>query len=232
MPKTPINRETLKTHLQYGKWIYLLIAFACFFVGDLLYTMTEYRAPNERRVDIELVGEGYETASMDEVTASLLETGQAADETLEVVDVVSVQYTENTSVNTYGTVKFSVIVAAREGDIYVLPKKLFRQLYEGDGVIPLEGYVASGVLSTDGLDLSAVTLDESSGESDDDGNYLPKETDVTHLYGLPMDDCAGLRDYGYDPTDSFAVIMSYSANPDTAAVVLEAFRDAMKGAAQ
>ena len=49
----------IKNHFQYRLWVYLLIAVAGWFAADLLYTVTAYRPPAERKVDFVLVQGGY-----------------------------------------------------------------------------------------------------------------------------------------------------------------------------
>ena len=43
--KTPINARTLRQHLTYNWWKYLLIIAVAFGLVDLLYTVTAYRSP-------------------------------------------------------------------------------------------------------------------------------------------------------------------------------------------
>ena len=56
MPNTKLTRDKLKNHFQYGKMIYLVILAVAALIGNLVFTITVYHAPNERRIDIELIG--------------------------------------------------------------------------------------------------------------------------------------------------------------------------------
>ena len=54
--KTPVTRASLKQHLTYNWWKYLLLAALSFFLVDLLYTVTAYRSPADKRVELYIYG--------------------------------------------------------------------------------------------------------------------------------------------------------------------------------
>ena len=81
MPNTKLTREKLKVHFHYSRMIYLIVVVLAVLAGNLVYTMTEYRAPNARRVDIELIGAYADPSSQacKDAVAQLLAAGQEAD---------------------------------------------------------------------------------------------------------------------------------------------------------
>ena len=52
MPNTKLTSARLKNHFQYSKMLYLVILVVAAMIGNLVFTMTVYHAPNERRIDI------------------------------------------------------------------------------------------------------------------------------------------------------------------------------------
>ena len=54
--KTPINAASLKQHLTYCWWKYLLAAVLSVFLVNLIYTVTAYRSPPEKTVSFFVYG--------------------------------------------------------------------------------------------------------------------------------------------------------------------------------
>lgn len=223
MPNTRVTKQKISTHLHYGKWLYILSAVIAFFVVDMAYTMTEYRPPAERKVDIELVGGYPDTDSYlnTEVSSKMMEAGLAADETLEEVYFYTISYSGDAEQDIYGAQKYMVMIAAQEGDIYVVNRTLMEQLVMQGAATPLDGYIESGALNVEGMDLESVTFDEPAEdeETPPSGNR--------YVYALPA---SGLNrmlesDINYDNRDKYIVLMSYSKNPDTSIVALQSMID-------
>lgn len=225
MPNTRITKARLSTHLHYGKWVYLAILAAGFFVTDLVYTMTEYRPPNERKVDIELVGSGIvDTDRLLPLASDALAAGQVDDATLEAVEFFQISYSGDPMTDVYGAQKFTVMTAAGEGDVYIVPKSLMERLWFEAAALPLDDYVSRGLLDVSGLDLSACTLG-APGEASEDGQFTVNYAGETHLYAVPVGQWVGLADAGYPTQDTYAVVMHYSKNPETSVRVLQYLRD-------
>lgn len=222
MPNIKITKERIKNHLHYGKWVYLAIAVICWFLGDLLFTMTEYRPPDEREVTVEVVCANY--VDQDALTSSAawaLAAGQAFDETLEKVEITAIAYSGDAEKDIYGAQKFTVMVAAGQGDIYLLPKSLFAMLWAQGGIVPLDTYVETGILKTDGLDLSETTLGAPVQPGGPESEIVEDEAGDKHLYGIPLTDLPGLTAAGYPRETAYAVVMAYGKNPETSAFVLQ-----------
>ena len=77
MPNTKLTRERLSNHLHYGKMFYLVICIVVGMLADVLFTVTAYRAPDERKVDIELVGLYANIEDVDALQQDAVEYGQA-----------------------------------------------------------------------------------------------------------------------------------------------------------
>ena len=236
MPNTKLTREKLKVHFHYNRMIYLIVVALSVLAGNLVFTMTEYRAPNERRVDIELVGAYADTSTQEckDVKARLLAAGQEAERiadaeqgidvtaadyecALQEVDFFTVEYDETSNdaeASYYGLQKYMVTLAAQEGDIYVLGRNQLIELIEQNAVVPLDGYIERGVIDPGDRDLGNVTFDE----YDDD----EKATGERHIYALQAGTLIGFNDvFSFSPEGKYLAIVRFSQNPDTAAAVLQ-----------
>jgi len=235
MPNTKLTREKLSVHFHYSKLIYVVVIIVAAMVGNLAYTMTAYHAPNERRIDIELIG-GYADPSGEgaaQAVDALLAAGRtwerardaelgvdtaAADyeAPLQELQFLSLQYDPESSSeeNYYASQKYMVTLAAQEGDIYVLPRTLMVELAEQNTLVPLDDYIAGGIIDPGDRKLGRVTFDE----RDDDGNA----TGGQHIYALQADTLTGMREaLNYEPEGKYLAIVQFSRNQDTAAVVLQ-----------
>ncbi|MBR0462779.1 MAG: hypothetical protein IJJ23_00110 [Clostridia bacterium] len=234
MPNTKMTGAKFRNHVFYNKYIYGLIAIVAVLLGNLLFSTTAYRAPNARRIDIEMVGAYVNTATdaTKEVQAQLLAAGkeweiqrdaeagvdvQAEDyePALQELEILGLDYSgEGTSENDYyAAQKFMVLLAAQEGDIYLISRTLMTDLADQGLLVPLDGYIEDGLLYTGDRSLGKVTFDEL------DENE--KATGVQHVYALQATPMTGLTDaFSYDTTDKYVCIMAFSQNPDTAAAVI------------
>ena len=234
MPNTKMTAEKFKIHFYYHKVLYAVVIVASLMLGSLLFTTTTYVAPNEHRIDIELIG-GYMSNSSpaaEAAIADLLTAGQAWETErdaglgidtaaadykpdLEELTVVGLSYTgDGSSENDYyAAQKFMVMLAAQEGDIYVLNRQLMLQLLDSNLLVPLDKYIADGLIDPGERNLGRVTFEA----VDDDGNPTGEE----HIFALQADYLTGLYDtFEFDPTDMYVCIVGFSRNQDTAAAVL------------
>lgn len=239
MPNTKLTREKLKIHFHYSRMAYLIVIALTVMAGNLLYSMTEYRAPNERRIDVELVGNYAETSTdaCQQAKAQMLLAGQEAERqadaaagidvtapdyecALEEVEIFSIEYDENSSSEDsyYSIQKYMVTLAAQEGDIYVISRSQLIELIEQNAVVPLDDYIEQGVLDPGDRELGKVTFDE----YDDDG----QATGERHIYALQADTLTGLStSMYYNPTGKYLAIMQFSKNQDTAVAVMQEMID-------
>lgn len=220
MPTAKPTWAQIKNHLHYGKWIYLLIALLSWFGYDLAYTMTEYRPPDNRKVDFQLVQAGSVDADrLGALAARALEAGRIHDATLELVEFMGLPYAGDPETDVYGAQVFTVKLQAREGDLWVLPRATFEQLQPMGVFEPLDGYIACGMIRPNGADLKAFTLPAPSDEVDADGAPLAPNGEPG-VYALPASLLPALAQAGYRVEDACVALVGFSTNPDTAAAVL------------
>ncbi len=199
--KTVLTKDRLKNHFTYHFWIYLLAAAGCIFGWNLLYTMTEYRSPEEKRIDVYIQG----SVVSEERTDSFLKTvWHAYVPEMETVETV---YMLQNSQDYYSNVQLTVYLMAREGDIYMLSSSDFKSFASQGMFLDLSDPVADGSLNVDGLDLSAgyVALI--------DDNGLPSKE--RSFFGIPASSLKGLsEEMGLDTSDLIIGVTVFNGNQE------------------
>ena len=190
--KTPINSGTLRQHLTYSWWKYLLIAVIAFGLVDLLYTVTAYHAPRDKTVGLYVYGYVNET----ELTPYLDNIRQT-----EMPDMEEVNGLALTIDDTYGPMQLMTYIAAGEGDVYLLPRENFLSLSSEGAFIPLENDPELMEILKD-VDLQR-------------GWRKNTETGENHLYGIPQDKLPGLIQYAY-AQDGFLCVPLTGGNQENA----------------
>lgn len=189
---TPVNKSTLKHHFTYYWWLYLLIAVLSVLCISLLYTMTAYRVPNEKKIHLIVYGlldydrmDGY----MESVRSHDLPDMEKMDSEQVLPDDVN------------GLSTLSTRVYASEGDIYVLPMDTFSDYAEAGILMPLENDRELNEILGDQADTTRGwrSLRNSDGES--------------HLFGIPLDQLPGLSPYLF-ANRGFICVAYGSTNPD------------------
>ena len=238
MPNTKLTKSSLSNHFDYGKKVYIAIALVTWLLADLLFSTTEYRPPNERNVDIQLVGAYADTEGLVETAAVALEAGQAYerkqaeeagiigegdayDTPLQTVSFYSLMYDTANTEDVYGVQKYMVTLAAQEGDIYIVNRVLLDDLVLQGVAVPLDPYIDAGILDPGDRDLSRVTFDEpieNEGETPS-GNR--------HIYALQADSLYRMldEDIGYFTLDKYMLITTFSKNQETSAAVMQSLID-------
>ena len=233
MPKTKYSKEYLKNHFFYSRWVYLVVVLVALGAAEITFTVTRYQAPNARRVDIELLGGYADLSNTADAEKALLAAGQAyelaRDEAngvdtsasdyevpLQEVGIYNINYSGTVSDNDdyYAGQKYMVMLAAQEGDIYILSRRQLIELIEQNAVVPLDGYIERGVIDPGDRDLGNVTFDE----YDDD----EQTTGERHVYALQASSLTGMNDaLSFNPEGKYMAIVRLSQNPDTAAAVMQ-----------
>ena len=209
--KTPINSRTLRQHLTYNWWKYLLIAVIAFGLVDLLYTVTAPRAPRDKTVGFYVYGYLNET----DFTPYLDNIHQTEMDDMEEVTAYAL-----TIDDTYGPMQLMTYLAAGEGDVYLLPREQFLNNAMSGSLLPLEN------------DAELLALFDSSNVSLQSGWRRDTETGETHLYGIPLDKLPGLSRYVYAQDGYLSVIIS-SGNKENALKLLRILgRDGLQESAE
>lgn len=201
---TPVNKKTLKHHLDYHGWKYILLAVLAVFGWWLIYDVTEPVAPPEKRIDIYVQAE----TTMDELMQAFMEP--VWQETVpEMEEVVAASLLVSDEYN--AAMQLVVHFAAADGDIYIMHQDYYAQ-YAREGVfVPLDSLIEEGRLNVDGIDLTKGYVD------------VPVEFDENHtpvawekqLCGIPLESLYGfMTEMQVDNRVLYACIAQNNGNED------------------
>lgn len=199
MEKNRITKRWLKNHFTYSWWKYLLLIVLSVLGVNLIFTTTEYRPPEEKKIELYVCNGYADVVGMKETLWPLFLQCSPDQEELTVLNIDLV------SGDIYASMQFSTYAAAQQGDILLMPVGEMQKL-TADGAnyafADLTPYIESGVLDVADIDLSAgVMADENGGKG---------------IYAIPADTLYGLLDWGNDPAQSMIGVTAYSGNEENA----------------
>lgn len=199
-----LTRKWLKNHLTYSWWKYLLMTVLCVFGVEMLFTVTAYRPPEEKKIELYVCNSYVDAQALQEALSPLFFEAFPDQEELTVLNI------NLASDDIYAAMQFSTYAAARQGDVCLLPLSEVKKL-SVDGAeyafTELTPYLESGAINAQGIDLTNGRCTDQAG--------------VEGVYGIPADTLGGLRRLGNDPANSVLCIMNYSGNEDHAAAVVD-----------
>lgn len=203
MADNRITKQRIKNHWTYSWWKYLLLTVLVVFGVNIFFSMTAYRSPEEKKVEIYLCNGWADTElAYADMWPMLLEVAPDQEELL----VMNINLTSD---DYHVVMQFTTYAAAQQGDILLLPKSEFKRYASGD----VEGYYAdltpyfeSGMLSAEAFDLT--------------GMAWPKMEGGQGIYGVPTDALYGFIPYGIDPADSVLAVTAYSGNEENCVKML------------
>lgn len=198
-----ITRKWLKNHLTYSWWKYLVLVVACVMGVDMLFAMTAYRVPEDKKVEVYILNDYIQAQALEETLWPPFAEAYPDQEQLTVLNI------NLAGGDIYAAMQFSAYAAAQQGDVCLMPVSEVEKL-AADGAqyafLELTPYVESGLIDTEGIDLTPGRMSTSDG--------------TEGLYAIPADTLYGLLAYGNDPADSMLCILDYSGNNEHAAAVL------------
>lgn len=195
------TKEWRQNHIRYNWWKYLTVVLCAWIGWSVLFSVTAYRVPPERKIDIYFVGPyvGYE--NLEALKTEL----KAAMPDVEEFNCYPMTLEGDAESQSMAVQKLTLYMAAAEGDIYLLPRQWFLSFTSQDGCAPLDEYLASGALKPNGdYEKGCVTRKE--------GEFVGK-----HVFGVPLAEQYGLiTREGFDNRNILAAVTSYSKNKDNA----------------
>lgn len=216
---TPINQETFKNHMTYSAWKYALMGVCVIMGWSLIYTVTAYRSPQNKRVDVYVQSA---TTSTDLMDAFLEPIWKATVPEMETVNSVVL-----TPLDDYTTaMQLMAYMAAGDADIYFLNEQTFKSYAAQGSFLALEGLVEDGTLEVSDIDLAKgyVTYVD-----DYDENGKPINTSV-HLFGIPLDTFYGyMSGMALDNRSMYAVITVNNQNDENVIPFFNALLQAGRG---
>lgn len=185
--KTPVNSRTVRQHLTYSWWKYALLIILGTLAVNLYFTVTAYRSPADKKIDLYIYGVADESG----LNAYLSEVREEKMPDMEEILALSMATDA-----TYGPMQLSTYVAAGEGDIYFLPRDEFLSFASSGAWIPLEE------------DQELMELFSSRGLSLQSGWRRSSDTGESHLCGIPLSQIPGLRNYLYVENGYLCVLIT------------------------
>ena len=206
MADNRITKHRLKNHWTYSWWKYLLMAVLVVCGVNIVFSMTAYRAPEHRKLEIFLCNGWADAMKMQE------ELWPAVQEMAPDQEEMIVMNIDLTSNDAYTRMQYSTYMAAQQGDLLLIPKSEMKQL-AGDeawvAFVELTPYIESGLLDVKDIDLTSGMYRDEYGEK--------------KLYGIPADTLYGLTPYGIDPADSMMVVTAFSGNEENVVRLMDLF---------
>ena len=199
-----LTKKRLKNHFAYNWWKYALSAAISAMLVSVVFAVTEYRPPAEKKVELYVLNSYIETESFQQDFWPEL---QARKPEQEALTVLNINLTDSS--NIYAPMQFSTYVAAQQGDLFLISRdEMLKITYDGaqEALVELTDYLDSGVIDAARLDLAQGTLDRGDG--------------TTAVYAIPAETLTGLSQYGNNPENSFLCIPLYPKNADTAAALI------------
>ena len=205
--KTPINSRTLKQHLTYSWWKYLLVAVLAFGLVDLLYSVTAYRSPADKRVEFYVYGQ-MDQEKLTAYMENIRKTEMGDMEVMTPLQLLDDGY--------YGSMQLMTYMAVGEGDVYLLPRDEFVTGASSGSFLPLEE------------DKELMALFDAAGISLQNGWRKNTETGENHLCGIPQNKLPGLSRYA-KATDGYLCAIVNGGNDANALKFLRILcRDMLK----
>ena len=204
MANQRLTKKRLKNHWAYSWWKYALAAAVSAMLVSVVFAVTEYRPPDDKKVEFYVLNSYMDTETMQ---ADFWPQLQAKKPEQEKLTVININLTDSS--NIYAPMQFSTYVAAQQGDLFLITwDELLKIASDGaaESLVDLTPYLESGVIDADGLDLTRGMLDSGDG--------------TTAVYAIPADTLTGLSQYGNDPKNSLLCIPMYSKNADSAAALI------------
>ncbi|MGN0747715.1 MAG: hypothetical protein ACI4ML_13625 [Aristaeellaceae bacterium] len=191
--KTPVTKDSLRNHLNYSWWKYLLLICLAAFGWNLIYTMTAYRPPEEKKVNIIVACMGEQeqlNAYMEDIRVNEMSDMEEMTSLFMYLDEM------------YGEMQLSTYIAAGEGDLYILAKDQFQSYAANGAFLPLE-------------EMEGFTeLCEAYGIDTDKGWRINTDVRERHLYGIPLSSLPGLKAYLYTNEEYYLSFVCNGGNDE------------------
>ena len=181
--KTPISREKIKNHLTYSLWKYALLVIVAIFGWNLIYSVTEYQPPDEKKVIMGVYAYADETG----INSYMEQVRQTAMPDMEEMLASIIMPDEM-----YGDMILSTRIAARECDLYLLPRTQFQNYAAQGAFMPLDVVLPDLVAE---LEAAGVSLSRGYRTNDELGEkhqYAIPTAAMTELQNLLMVDVSDM----------------------------------------
>lgn len=203
---TPLTRKRIQDHFSYNFWKYLLVVALSIFGWNMFYVQTEYRPPEEKRIDL-YVQSAQTTAEQMDLYLKPVWDKYVPD--MEIVQ--SVMVLPSNQDNYMTDVQLTTYLAARQGDIYILSGKDFKKFASQGAFLPMEDLVTDGTLNVNGMDLSAGYVTYRENREVNGEEVVVTES---HLYGIPAASLNNMANALEMDTSNLFISVTHANNND------------------
>ncbi len=202
-----INQERFRNHIQYDWWKYIAGILATVFLWSLMTAITRPRTPDDKKLDIFLVGDYVLDEPIETISNNIL---QDFPNLLEV-NIDSIPIGGDSGMDYAGRQKLMVMMGSQTGDIYVFDKVEFEKFAIQGAFLPLDDFIEQNkdLIDLDNLEKHKREIREGEEESE------------AHYYGVPMDAVKIFDNTGYNSADKVLGITAFSRNQSSAFDVLK-----------
>lgn len=218
---TPLDKARITSHFQYNGWKYVVLALLSVFLWNVVYSVTEYRAPQGKRIDI-YTQNAY--SSQEQMLKYLDDLRQRVVPGVEVVTCATLLGGGENDI--YSVQQLTTYIAAREGDLFFLNGADFKR-YASQGVfLELAPLLEDGLLQLDGIALSSGYI--AMQEYDEEAKQM-KAVSQRRLYGIPLSSLTGFSSrLGIHQQDMCVGITIYNENDSQVITYLNALIQEMR----
>jgi len=194
MVNTRVTKERMRHHFSYGVWKYALLAILAVFGWDLVYSITAYRPPDDKKLDVYILSAGADVEAMRE---DLLESLHAAFPDQEQFSFLHIGLDESMEPN--AVMQFTTYIGAMQGDLFLLSMGLYQSYGDPENglFLQLDEVIASGELHIEGIDIEPAKIEGG-------------------VYGIPTKTLYGLTNYLINNEHMVLAVPAYTGNPDNA----------------
>jgi len=205
---TRITKRRLRTHWHYSWWKYLAAFVICGLLTDMVFAMTRYQPPANKKIELYLCNGYADAIAVEERLWPELLTAAPDQELLSVINI------NLTAEDAYSNMQFTTYIGAQQGDVLLLPAATVKS-FAVDGAdtayMELTEFIDAGYLTLENVDLSA--------------GMMTAEDGSVGLYAIPADTLYGLTEVNCDLAGGMLVIMGYSMNPENAVKTIQLMFD-------
>lgn len=217
--KTPVTSENLRTHFTYGLWKYVLLAVIAIAGWSIMYTVTAYHSPQNKRIDLYVQTATTSSEVIDEFIEPIWK------ETVPEMETVS-SVVLSPSDDSTTTMQLFTYITVGEGDIYFLTERFFKDFASQGAFLELDELVKTGMIDVGDVDLSkgyVAVIDAYEGDQ-----AVPSST--RHLYGIPLESFYGyMNNILLDNRNLYAVILVNNQNDENVIPFFNALLQAGRG---
>lgn len=205
--KEKITKAYVQNHFLYFKWVYTLIVIFAVMGWSLIFSVTRPQVPEDKKIDVYFCGPTFQY-DQDQMQAEAMEAFPDMEEIgFYGIDVDSYE----------GYQQFSVMLAAHEGDVFIISKSYLSYFVSEWLAVELDGYIQDGLLITQ-ADYSKTTKNRvpDTYSNPDDNDTAPRiyAVECSDLYGMMLG-CL------YDNRDAVMIVTSYGGNEENAVKMVQ-----------